>query len=79
LYGTTSDFYEFQTFLQINALYSIIDDLIKVFDLGVSVEWSLILDLIPIFIVHIVKDHIVTISEMEDSHQVIDKELLNKN
>jgi hypothetical protein len=39
----------------------------------------LVLDLIPVFIVNIVKDNIVTISEMEDSHQVIDKELLNKN
>lgn len=77
LYWTTSYFNKFQTFLQVNALYSIIDNLIEVFDLSVCVDGTLILDLVPVFIMNIVKNHIVSICEMENSHQVIDKELLN--
>lgn len=77
LYWTTSYFNKFQTFLQVNALYSIIDYLIEVFDLSVSVDGTLILDLVSVFIMNIVKNHIVSICEMENSHQVIDKELLN--
>ena len=52
--GTTSDFNKFETFLQVNTLYSIIDNLIEVLDLSVSVEWALVLHLIAVFIVHIV-------------------------
>jgi hypothetical protein len=54
LHRTTSDFNKFETFLQVNTLYSIIDNLIEVLDLSVSVDWALVLHLIAVFIVHIV-------------------------
>jgi hypothetical protein len=54
LHRTTSDFNKFETFLQVDTLYSIIDNLVEVLDLSVSVEWALVLHLIAVFIVHIV-------------------------
>lgn len=79
LHRTTSDFDELQTLLQVNTFDSVIYYLVEIFDLGVSVDRPLVLDLIAIFVVNIVQDHIMAISEMENSHQVINEKLLHKN
>ncbi len=77
--GTTSYLDELQTLLQINTFDSVIYYLVEIFNLGVSVDWPLALKLIAIFIVDIVQDYIMAISEMENSHQVINEKLLDKN
>lgn len=76
---TTSNLDELQTLLQINTFYSVIYYLVEIFNLGVSVDWPLALKLIAIFIMDIVQDDIMAISEMENSHQVINEKLLHKN
>lgn len=79
LHWTTANLNKLETFLQVYAFDSIINDLIEVFDLSIGVNWALILDLIAIFIMNVVQNHVVPVGEMKYSHQVINEELLNKN
>lgn len=70
----TSHLDKFKTLLQVNAFHSVIDNLIEVFDLSISVNWPLILILsifiaiASFFIMNIVKDNVVAIGEVKDSH-----------